>query len=91
MQTKNNSVIDITDRLIEDSRVRQEYDGVMFSKCFDIDRSSDSVNTHIEVYSRGFEDEIGLNLTIGDTSTLLMMTTKEADELAKALLASIIC
>ena len=87
MTTENNCVIDISERLKSERKERQKDDGVMFSQGFDMGRSSDGVPTHIEVYAGCGTDAIGINLTIGDTSTLVMLMAKEADEFGRALLS----
>ena len=84
MTTKNNVVIDISEKL---RAVRKEHDkeyGVMFSESFDSDRTIEGVPTHIEVYEdRGYLT--GFNVTIDGTSTLIMLASREAIELGQAL------
>lgn len=82
MTTENNCVIDISERLKTSLKERQKDDGVMFN----IDRSSDGMSTHIEVYASRCSADVGINITIGNTSTLVMLTAKKAGELGRALL-----
>lgn len=87
MSAQNNVVIDISERL---KRARKEQDkeyGVMFSENFDADRSDADCPTHIEVYSGcGYlAGTAGLCVTINSTSTVIILTAKEAIELGQAL------
>lgn len=85
--TTENNITDISHRLKRTLKDRQREDGVMFSESFDIDRSDADCPTHIEVYSGGgyLAGIAGLCVTINSTSTLIILTAKEAIELGQAL------
>lgn len=87
MTTEKNVVIDISHRLKRALKDRQREDGVMFSENFDADRSDADCPTHIEVYSGGgyLAGMAGLCVTINSTSTVIMLTSREAIELGQAL------
>lgn len=85
--TTENNITDISHRLKRALKDRQREDGVMFSEIFDVDRSDADCPTHIEVYEgRAYlAGTAGLCVTIGSTSTLIILTAKEAIELGQVL------
>ena len=84
---KETNVTDISQKLNLARKNRQKEDGVLFSEGFEADRSSADVPTHIEVYEGNYylAGNAGLSVTIGGTSTVIILTAREAGELSQAL------